>query len=249
MNTTKHAKDAPDYPDDPAQTGMEFLFTKAGLFMQIWYGMLYVVVEGWRELGLVDDEIDALSKNSEYVTKLRNFRNAVFHYQKRLPLKQEGLFAELPMLLWLTDLSEAFQRRLLVDEGREREAMSKMTNPHDALVSFQKEFKLGRIRVKAAPTNPEIFIHVDFPDGNPRFAYVTLEGKTVTAFVALAEIEKIDGVQCIQVGWAVPEKFRGKCRAKELVKAALADLKIGVVNEMPTFPTLHLQGPSCWRRR
>lgn len=109
-----------DNADDPAQDGMELLFTKAGLMMQIWYGLLYVVIEGWKELGLVDAEIDNLLCQADYVTKLRNFRNAVFHYQRQfLPVKQEGLFADRSMVEWITSLSDAFKRRLLVEMKNE----------------------------------------------------------------------------------------------------------------------------------
>ena len=101
--------------DDAADTGMALLFTKSGLFVQVWYGMLYVVVEGWEQSGLTDPEIDQLLTNSDdYVAKLRNFRNAVFHYQKQfLPVKQQGLFADRTMVEWITQLSDAFQRKLL----------------------------------------------------------------------------------------------------------------------------------------
>ncbi|MGH9716620.1 MAG: hypothetical protein ACRD4R_07825 [Candidatus Acidiferrales bacterium] len=103
-----------DHPNDPAQAGMEFLFTKAGLMMQVWYGMLYVVIEGWEQSGLTDPEIETLLLQTANVDKLRNFRNAVFHYQKQfLPVKQEGLFAERTMVQWITVLSDAFKRRLI----------------------------------------------------------------------------------------------------------------------------------------
>jgi hypothetical protein len=93
--------------------------------MQIWYGLLYVVIEGWKELGLADAEIDNLLRQADYVTKLRNFRNAVFHYQRQfLPVKQEGLFADRSMVEWITSLSDAFKRRLLVEMRNE-------TNRHD----------------------------------------------------------------------------------------------------------------------
>jgi hypothetical protein len=100
--------------DDHAQTGMGLLYTKSGLFMQVWYGMLFVVVEGWEQSGLSDPEIEQLLANAEYVTKLRNFRNAVFHYQKQfLPVKQEGLFADRAIVEWIIQLSDAFERKLL----------------------------------------------------------------------------------------------------------------------------------------
>ena len=116
----KHLPSVKDNPEDPAQAGMEFLFTKAGLMMQIWYGLLYVVIEGWKELGLADAEIDNLLCQADYVTMLRDFRNAVFHYQRQfLPAKQEGLFADRSMVQWITSLSDAFKRRLLIEMKNE----------------------------------------------------------------------------------------------------------------------------------
>ncbi len=51
-----------------------------GLFMSHWYGALFVVVEGYRELGLHDIKVDNLLK-SENVELLRRFRNGTFHFQ------------------------------------------------------------------------------------------------------------------------------------------------------------------------
>ena len=47
----------------------------------VWYSLLYVVVEGYRELGCHDTHVDAFLANDQYVTALRLFRNATFHYQ------------------------------------------------------------------------------------------------------------------------------------------------------------------------
>jgi len=52
-----------------------------GLFMAHWYGALYVVVEGWKELGLKDLVIDGLLESSN-VELLKRFRNGAFHFQK-----------------------------------------------------------------------------------------------------------------------------------------------------------------------
>jgi hypothetical protein len=49
--------------------------------MAVFYGLFYVVIEGYRELGLKDAAIDALLGANDYESRLRRFRNAVFHYQ------------------------------------------------------------------------------------------------------------------------------------------------------------------------
>ncbi len=52
------------------------------LYMSYWYGGLYVVVEGWKELGLTDAAVDRLLE-SPNVDLLRRYRNGVFHFQRQ----------------------------------------------------------------------------------------------------------------------------------------------------------------------
>lgn len=52
------------------------------LRLQIFYALIYVVVEGYKELGCKDEGIDRLLENSENVDNMRRFRNANFHYQE-----------------------------------------------------------------------------------------------------------------------------------------------------------------------
>lgn len=59
-----------------------FMLHDPGIFMLFWYSSLYVVVEGWQELGLSDPDVDRLL-GSPNIGLLKRFRNGVFHYQKR----------------------------------------------------------------------------------------------------------------------------------------------------------------------
>jgi hypothetical protein len=63
-----------------AKDGFLFFSTQPGIFMTYWYGGLYVVIEGWRELGLHEPAIDELLE-SPNVELLRRFRNGAFHFQ------------------------------------------------------------------------------------------------------------------------------------------------------------------------
>ena len=49
--------------------------------MSLWYATVYVVIEGWREVGLSDAQVDALV-GDERSDRLRVFRNQLFHYQR-----------------------------------------------------------------------------------------------------------------------------------------------------------------------
>jgi len=48
----------------------------------VFYGLVYVVIEGFRQLQCKDEAIEALLAEGEYVGLLRRFRNVVFHYQE-----------------------------------------------------------------------------------------------------------------------------------------------------------------------
>ncbi|WP_116947340.1 hypothetical protein [Jiangella endophytica] len=48
--------------------------------MCLWYACLYIVIEGWKQLDLSDDGVDALLA-SPSVGLLRRFRNGVVHFQ------------------------------------------------------------------------------------------------------------------------------------------------------------------------
>lgn len=54
---------------------------ETNLYLSYWLASLYVVIEGWKELRLRDNRIDALL-NPSNVKLLRRYRNGVFHFQK-----------------------------------------------------------------------------------------------------------------------------------------------------------------------
>lgn len=51
------------------------------LYLSYWFSSLYVVIEGWKQMGLSDKKIDALL-DPQNVNLLRRYRNGVFHFQK-----------------------------------------------------------------------------------------------------------------------------------------------------------------------
>ena len=54
---------------------------ETNLYMSYWYGGLYVVIEGWKKLKLLDSRINPLLK-SKNVSLLKRYRNGVFHFQE-----------------------------------------------------------------------------------------------------------------------------------------------------------------------
>lgn len=105
-----------------------------------------------------------------------------------------------------------------------------MTDPSDGMKSFQQELRRGGIAIRVAKTDPNLFVHLDAPNGPPeiRFTYVRLKGKRVTAMVIFAAEPPIDGKPSFAVGYAVPKAFQKQGRAKDVLVAAIADMQAGL---------------------
>lgn len=81
------------------------------LALSVWYAMLYVVVEGYKEIGAQDVDIDALIGNTDNVDALRRFRNATFHYQEDpLSDKLMTFLVTKDSETWIGELNRALKR-------------------------------------------------------------------------------------------------------------------------------------------
>ena len=86
-----------------------------------YHSSLMPVIEGWKELSLSDERVDALLLHAEdYYTSLRRYRNATFHYQREwFGPKHSGLYEKgQKMVLWSILLHGEFSRvyRKIVDD-------------------------------------------------------------------------------------------------------------------------------------
>ena len=93
----------------------EYFELETFLYMSYWYGGAYVVIEGWKELGLSDPAINPLLE-SPNVGLLRKYRNGVFHYRREyfeqnrfIPLIKDGENAA----FWIRDLWNGFSKFFL----------------------------------------------------------------------------------------------------------------------------------------
>lgn len=105
-------------PDQEAEAikryGQEFALLGENASMvarlSVWYALLYVVIEGYRDLKQEFGPLDALLKREEYVDLLRLFRNATFHYQEN-PLSEKiiGFLEKEDSENWIHELNKQFQ--------------------------------------------------------------------------------------------------------------------------------------------
>src|SRR4051812_38833587 len=100
-----------------------------------------------------------------------------------------------------------------------------MTDPMDAMVSFQQAILDGEVRLQRGALDPDIFVYADKPaPGVSRITYVRLDGRTVKAFVNVIGVDPMDGLPCFQLGVAVAVPHRNKGYAKSILASAIAEL-------------------------
>ena len=98
-----------------------------GLLMSHWYAALYVVIEGYQEIGLKDNIIDSLI-TSPYVDLLRRYRNGVCHFQKDYFDNRFVNFMEPPDIVkWIRSLNLEFGR-FFIEQARKKKASSDNNN-------------------------------------------------------------------------------------------------------------------------
>lgn len=89
--------------------------------MIVWLALLYVVVEGYKELEIQDPRVDYFLSFDVRVVELRRFRNCIFHFQRDPDDPRLGQFLDREACLgWAHELSrslEAFLDRELANEA------------------------------------------------------------------------------------------------------------------------------------
>jgi len=104
-----------------------------------------------------------------------------------------------------------------------------MTDPFDALASFQKMLPLGVLPLQRAQLDPTVRVMVDeAAPGVMRFTYVRTLVQRATEMALLVTCEPIDGRPCWALGYAVDPDYRGQGRAKSIVAAALMEFETGM---------------------
>jgi hypothetical protein len=96
-----------------------------------------------------------------------------------------------------------------------------------ALKSFQLALGENTIQLQRGELDRELLVHMDRPNGEIRLSYARMEGRTVVALVQFIPCDPLKGEPCFNVGWAVTEVFRKQGRAREVVIAALPEMRNG----------------------
>lgn len=105
--------------------------------------------------------------------------------------------------------------------------MAEMTDPTDALRSFQAVILAGGLPLQRGALDRHVHVHADAPQGKSRFTYVKLDGRTVTALAVVVADGLDGGLPCFALGYAVPPEYRGQGRARGIVQAAIREMQHG----------------------
>lgn len=102
-----------------------------------------------------------------------------------------------------------------------------MTDPLQALMSLQDEVRKG---MPTHPTEkyPSVRLVFDEKNGRARYTYARIEHGRVIAMAMFVNMDKIDGIGCFQVGYAVPETYQRRGFATEILKQGMDELTRGL---------------------
>ena len=95
-----------------------FHHSESGILMKQYYSSMYVVAEGWQEIGLENQEIDELL-SSENLRLLKRFRNGTFHFQKSFPTEKwtDFIYSVNETADWIDDLYQSFSKYFWAEEN------------------------------------------------------------------------------------------------------------------------------------
>ena len=98
-------------PDDPVEKRLWLI--RPFMWLALWLSLLYVVAEGYQELGLSDPAIDKMLA-SPHLDLLRRFRNGAFHYQRDyFDPRFTDVFSSDAVRDWSVQLHDEFRRFFL----------------------------------------------------------------------------------------------------------------------------------------
>ena len=103
-----------------------------------------------------------------------------------------------------------------------------MTDPNDALNSLQKALNDGSVRLNKCELNEDLQVLLDHPNGVPRFTYAVVKNGTVQSVAIFALASPYQGLPCIQIGYAVNIKARGRGLGSKTVQMSIDEFKNGM---------------------
>lgn len=96
----------------------------------------------------------------------------------------------------------------------------------NTLKLFEESLANG-MPVQPGALDLSLLVWADEPNGKIRMSYAYVAGAKVVAFVQFIAIGIHEGVPLFHAGWAVAEAYQGQGRARDIVLAALKEMRHG----------------------
>src|SRR6185437_8148715 len=106
--------------------------------------------------------------------------------------------------------------------------MPSIVDPLNALVALQEALDECSVVMRRCDLHPELAVYLDHPLGSPRFTYAVVVNGRVQAIALLTPAERIEGIPCFQIGYAVIESMRSRGLAKRTALHAIDELRNGL---------------------
>src|SRR5262245_31431502 len=84
-----------------------------------------------------------------------------------------------------------------------------IANPMGALTGLQTALDAQTVSLQACELHPKLAFLVDEPNGKVRFTYALIENGAVIAVALFVLTDRVKGVPCFNIGYAVVESRRG----------------------------------------
>lgn len=100
----------------------------------------------------------------------------------------------------------------------------------DPMVSLNELQKAIRRGMPTRPTEAGTTIRlvVDKPAGVHRYSYAKIEHGRVKSIAILVHHEPINGIPCFNLGYAVPDAYRNRGWAKDILEKAIEEMRRGL---------------------
>lgn len=102
-----------------------------------------------------------------------------------------------------------------------------MTDPMNALRSFQQALAHGQITPQTAELHDDLFCLVDNPNGETRLTYALVKKSRIVALAMFIPTDPMNGSLCLNAAYAVDETNRSQGFGKEVTQKAFDELTNG----------------------
>ncbi len=106
--------------------------------------------------------------------------------------------------------------------------MPELTNPMDALRTLQPAIDRGEVHLQPCTLHKDLWVLLDFPNGEPRTTYAALENGVVQCIVQFVPAERIEGLPCLSLGCATMEGARNRSLATGTLTKAIEEMRSGL---------------------